>query len=68
MGNVYCAVRARSLNIRVVEVRVGIQRVRSLEMKVEFYIITLVNPMYSNTLCKLFASVNTRTLNSECGD
>jgi len=31
------------------------------KLKVEFYIITLVNLMYSDTLCKLFASVNTRT-------
>jgi len=44
MGNVYCAERARSLNI--VHVRVGVQRIRSLEIKVEFYIITLVNLMY----------------------
>ena len=58
MGNVYCVERAGSL--RRVQVRVGVQRVRSLEMKVEFYIIALVNLMYSNT-CKLFASVNTRT-------
>ena len=60
MGNVYCVERAGSL--RRVQVRVGVQRVRSLEMKVEFYIIALVNLMYSNT-CKLFASVNTRTWN-----
>jgi hypothetical protein len=59
MGNVYCAERARSLNI--VQVRVDVQRVRSLEIKVEFCFITLVNLMYSNTLCKLFAIVNTRT-------
>jgi len=58
-GNVYCVERAGSLNI--VQVRVGVQRVRSLEVKVEFCIITLVDLMCSDTLGKLFASVNTRT-------
>ena len=56
---VYCAERAGSLII--VQVRVSVKRVHSLEVKVEFYIITLVNLMCSNTMCELSASVNTRT-------
>jgi hypothetical protein len=61
MGNVFCAERPGAPN--VVQVHVGVQRVRSLENKVEFYIITLVNLMYSNTRCQLFAIVNKRTWN-----
>jgi len=57
--NVYCAERAGSLNI--VQILVAVQRVRSLQVKVKFYIITLVNLMCLNALGKLFASVNTRT-------